>query len=330
MKLSLIICTYQRPDALSKLLDSVALQTTKPDEIIIVDGSKDDLTGEMLAKGLIENLQYFRVSEKDRGLTKQRNFGIEKTDFDTEIVAFLDDDVILTPDYFEHILGAFQQNACAAGVGGVAINENRWKPSTLRKSTLKKYVFEGYEIKESSRFYLRNLLGLNPKENPSIMPNFSHGRTYSYPLNGKTYKVDLLLGMAMSFRRDVFTHIKFSSFFIGYGLYEDADFSIRAQKYGANLICTKAQLIHNHAPQGRPDYYKYGKMVIRNGWYVWRVKFPNPTFKSKLKWHATAFVLTLVRLSNSITSKSKGDAFLESVGRIVGWWSLLIKKPNIL
>jgi hypothetical protein len=35
---------------------------------------------------------------------------------------------------------------------------------------------------------------------------------------------------------------------------------------------TAAQLHHYHDVQGRPNQYQYGKMVVRNGWYVWRVK----------------------------------------------------------
>jgi len=41
---SLIICTYKRHKALVNLLESVNLQTAYPNQIIIVDGSPDDLT----------------------------------------------------------------------------------------------------------------------------------------------------------------------------------------------------------------------------------------------------------------------------------------------
>ena len=332
MKLSLIICTYQRPEALRKLLDSVALQTTKPDEIIIVDGSKDDLTGEMLAKGLIENLQYFRVSEKDRGLTRQRNFGIEKTNFDTEIVAFLDDDVILKPDYFEQLLLGYQLHPEALGLGGYILENIKWhKVTEDYKPQLNEFCYDGFCRSDGSRYVLRKKLGLDADRPPAHFPEFGHGRSVSFlPPSRKIYEVEQLMGGVSSFKKTVFKTHKFSEYFEGYGLYEDADFTLRVSKTGKLFVNTNAQLYHHHGESGRPDLYKYGKMVIRNGWFVWRVKFPNPSFKSKLKWHATAFVLTLVRLSNSIRSKSKGDAFLESVGRIVGWWSLLIKKPNIL
>ena len=111
-------------------------------------------------------------------------------------------------------------------------------------------------------------------------------------------------------------------------LNEDADYSIRALKYGKNVMCTAARLEHHHDPSGRPNLYKYGKMVIRNGWYVWRVKYPSPELKARLKWNATALLLTVIRFSNVITASDKKGAFLEASGRVVGWFSLIFNKPK--
>jgi GT2 family glycosyltransferase len=154
------------------------------------------------------------------------------------------------------------------------------------------------------------------------MPEFSHGRTCGYPLDDNNYEVDLLVGMSMSFRKYVTDSISFSTYFEGYGLYEDADFSIRALKFGKNVICTKAQLEHHHDASGRPNQYAYGKMVVRNGWYVWRVKNPNPSFKAQLKWHAITLLLTGIRATNVVTTSKRKEAFTETVGRVVGWFLL--------
>ena len=58
MKFSLIICTYMRPEPLLKLLLSVQQQTLYPDEILIVDGSKDDATKAILQRHVFDNLKY--------------------------------------------------------------------------------------------------------------------------------------------------------------------------------------------------------------------------------------------------------------------------------
>jgi len=319
-----------RPEPLLTLLQSVQKQILYPSEVLIIDGSINNETTALLEKSKFENLFYFLVTDENRGLTKQRNFGVSMADSSSEIICFLDDDTVLEPNYFEEIVKAFQINQDVVGVGGVAINEYKWKlqvPNVFYDKR-KYYLFEGYFYKEGLRNVIRNYLGLASHLGSGKMPDYSHGRTSGFPLNDKTYEVDLLIGMSMSFRRKVFENIQFSKFFEGYGLYEDADFSLRALKFGKNVITTKAKLSHFHAESGRPNQYKYGKMVVRNGWYMWRVKNPKPDIKSRFKWNLITILLTIIRFSNVITSKNKKEALTETIGRTIGWWSLFFNKPK--
>jgi hypothetical protein len=87
-------------------------------------------------------------------------------------------------------------------------------------------------------------------------------------------------------------------------------------------------LNHYHAASGRPNQYQYGKMVVRNGWYVWRVKNPKPLLDARLKWHAITILLTVIRFSNTITTTQRKQAFTEALGRTIGWWSLCFNKPR--
>ncbi len=319
-----------RPKAILTLLASVEKQETYPDEILIIDGSTDDKTKAVFKKNTFKNLRYYKVDTLNRGLTKQRNFGVDKVSKHIDVVCFLDDDTVLTKKYFKELILTFK-NKEITGVGGIALNENRWDRKDVTKyyHPKKYYQFEDYIIKEGLRNIARNYLGLQSNLYPGLMPNFSNGRTYGFPLNKKTYKVDLLIGMSFSFHRKVFSKNNFSTYFEGYGLYEDADYSIRAQKYGNNVINTKVQLYHYHNPDGRPNKYKYGKMVVRNGWYVWRTKYPNPSLKARFKWNAIVLLLMTIRFTNTFTTKNKKEAFTESLGRAIGWLSLLLSKPNI-
>ncbi|SDW86608.1 Glycosyltransferase, GT2 family [Lutibacter oricola] len=331
MQFSLIICTYQRPKALLNLLNSIQDQKMYPNEIIIVDGSRDNKTKDLVQEYKFENLYYFKVEDKDRGLTRQRNYGISKVTQDSEVVCFLDDDTYLKKDYFKNLIEVFKRNQEIFGVGGVAINENRWIKKDYEKSySNKKYFeFENYVVERGSRHILRNHLGLGSNKLPGNMPEFSHGTSYSYPLNGKFYEVDLLIGMSMSFRKQVTDSIKFSTYFEGYGLYEDADYSLRAIEFGKNVIATNVCLRHFHEATGRPNKYNYGKMVVRNGWYVWRIKYPKPKLEARLKWNVIIWLLIFIRLGNVITTKKKKGAFTEALGRIVGWFSLFLNKPKV-
>jgi len=330
MKFSLIICTYMRHASLLKLLQSVKIQNLYPDEILIIDGSTNNETEIILNQNQFRNLKYFFVTDENRGLTKQRNFGISKVANDSEIICFLDDDTVLEIDYFSEIIKTFQENSDVSGVGGVAINEYKWK--LQERNTLydknKYYLFEGYYYKEGLRNVVRNYFGLASNLGPGKMPDYSHGKTCGFPMTGKIYDVDLLIGMSMSFRKVVIENITFSNFFEGYGLYEDADFSLRALEFGRNVMNTKVRLSHFHAPSGRPNQYQYGKMVVKNGWYVWRVKTPNPSFKNRFKWNAITILLTLIRFSNTFTDKNKKAALTESFGRMAEWWTLLFNKTK--
>jgi GT2 family glycosyltransferase len=330
MKFSLIICTYMRPKPLLQLLQSVREQSLYPDEILIVDGSINDETQQIIATNSFLNLNYFLVPKQHRGLTKQRNFGIARIGNDMEVVCFLDDDTVLEKDYFEQLINTFVQDSTVSGVGGVAINENTWQIIDANKkyNKYKYFQFEGFLYKEGLRNIVRNYLGLQSNLGPGKMPNYSHGRTCGFPLNGKIFEVDLLIGMSMAYRKSVVDNIQFSSYFEGYGLYEDADFSIRALQFGKNMINTKVQLSHYHNPSGRPNQYQYGKMVVRNGWYVWRVKNPKPSLNAKLKWHTITILLTVIRFSNTLTARNRKEAFTEALGRIIGWWSLIFSKPK--
>ncbi|UFH35699.1 glycosyltransferase family 2 protein [Flavobacterium acetivorans] len=330
MQFTLIICTYMRPKPLLQLLQSVQQQSWYPNEILVIDGSTNSATALVLEEQAFENLTYFRVPKEHRGLTRQRNYGIERLGENIEVVCFLDDDTELLPNYFEELIKTFKQNDLVSGVGGVAINENRWKPiEAHRKYNKHKYFqFEGFAYKEGQRNVLRNYLGLQSNVLPGKMPDYSHGRSCGFPLTAKIYEVDLLVGMSFAFRKKVFDSIRFSAYFEGYGLYEDADFSVRALEFGINVINTKVQLNHFHDESGRPDPYRYGKMVVRNGWYVWRVKNPNPKWKDQFKWHAITILLILVRFSNIVSTDKKKEAWSEALGRTVGWWSLFINKPQ--
>ena len=160
---------------------------------------------------------------------------------------------------------------------------------------------------------------------------FSNGRSVSYlPPSNKIYGVEQIMGGVSSYRKAIFNHMSFSTYFEGYGLYEDADFSLRLAKKGKLFVNTAARLEHHHAASGRPNKYKYGKMVIRNGWYVWRVKYENPTMVARLKWNAIALVLTVLRFVNVINTDKRKEALTEALGRVSGWLSLIFNKPKVV
>ena len=136
MNFTLIVCTYMRPQPLLKLLRSVAMQTLYPNEILIIDGSLNNETEEILKKDGLKNISYYKVNKEHRGLTRQRNFGIERVSELSKVVCFLDDDIILKPNYFEILVKTYSEKPDALAVGGYIINEVNWEKSNEQNNSL--------------------------------------------------------------------------------------------------------------------------------------------------------------------------------------------------
>ena len=214
MKFSLIICTYMRPTALFKLLETVATQSSYPNEILIIDGSTNSFTKEVLEQNIFDNLKYYKVPDNQRGLTKQRNFGVNKVTNNIDIICFLDDDTLLDKDYFEKLIATYNTYPEALAVGGYISNEIKWKQTETYNSS--QYYFDGWVRKESSRFVLRKKLRLLDNTPPGWMPKFSNGRSVGFlPPSNKVYPVEQIMGGVASYKKKVFKELSFSKYFVG-------------------------------------------------------------------------------------------------------------------
>ena len=112
---SVVLTTYNRPELLIRALESVKVQTFQPKEIILVDDASDKNTTNFIKKHLSDDIIYIR-HERNLGLAAARNSGLyhAKGDF----IAFLDDDVVLDPNYYEEIEKVFLEHPDALGVHG--------------------------------------------------------------------------------------------------------------------------------------------------------------------------------------------------------------------
>ncbi len=323
IQFSIIICTYQRPKAVLNILNSIALQSVLPFEVIIIDASENNKTQDAIENSLLAfNIRYFRVENEHRGLTKQRNFGIDKISSNTEIVIFLDDDLILEKEFCRNIISNFS-NSEIIGAEGYITNEQKWEKIMHNEIVNSNYFYlDNYKYKLSERDRIRMFLGLYPGNlQPGLIPKYGHGKS-SLPPTNNTYFVEHIMGGITAYRRSIFNHIQFSEFFIGYGLYEDFDFSVRASAYGKLVADTSAKCEHHHDPLGRPNYFKYGKMVVWNGYYVWRLKHKFPGLINIIKWYLITILLMILRF----LSLNKAGIY-EGFGRLYSLIKLQFKKP---
>ena len=102
MRISLIITTYNRPDALLLVLKSVEIQSVSPSEVIIADDGSDDRTMELINNYSVQsNLTIIHSFQKDKGFraSKSRNKAIARSNGD--YIILIDGDMILHPEFIK-------------------------------------------------------------------------------------------------------------------------------------------------------------------------------------------------------------------------------------
>ena len=119
MKVSVIICTYNRSESLKRTLQSLKEMSVSDDiewELLIVDNNSTDNTREAVndftkTSGL--NCRY--VFESKQGLSNARNRGVKEAC--GEIIAFTDDDVIVDKYWLQNMAKVFKGNniSCVGG-----------------------------------------------------------------------------------------------------------------------------------------------------------------------------------------------------------------------
>src|SRR4030042_1793000 len=121
MKFSLIIPTFNRPDEVTELLDSLIQQTFTDFEVIIADGSPATLVRDV-ADRYRDKLKLTYIYEKGLGISEARNRGAQHAS--GEYVIFLDSDCIAPPAYLSIIDRFLQKNPAEVFGGPDAMHES--------------------------------------------------------------------------------------------------------------------------------------------------------------------------------------------------------------
>lgn len=176
------------------------------------------------------------------GLTVQRNVGLQTATGD--LVAFIDDDVELEPDYFEQMRGWFSLNVQCIGASGRIEND---------------VPYSGASRAFRRVFALGTADGMLRRSGDAI---------YLYqPL--KPTRVEFLSGSNMVWRRSALGKLAFDEALGGYAYMEDVDFSLRAAPLGELWMVPKARLVHNKTATSRVPQRAYVRQVLANGAYLY-------------------------------------------------------------
>lgn len=109
-KISLIVATRNRPEPLSRLIESLMRQTLKSMEIIIVDQSDLEQRDRVreLVRSCPQDLSLRLIEDSGRGLSRGRNLGLRIVQ--GEIVGFPDDDCWYADELVQTVVTWFQDN----------------------------------------------------------------------------------------------------------------------------------------------------------------------------------------------------------------------------
>lgn len=148
MKISVIVCTLNRADSLSKALASLS-NSTLPEsiewEVVVVDNNSSDTTRQVAETFCQRNPQHFRyVLEARAGKVHALNRGIREAAGD--LLAFTDDDVIVHPEWLRNLTANLEDGTCIGAAGRILPDRDflppKWLPVQQRYALAPLTIFD--------------------------------------------------------------------------------------------------------------------------------------------------------------------------------------------
>ena len=269
LTVSVIVCTRNRGGEVVALLASLAAQTRRPDEVVIVDASDRPLLESDWAAAIRACPLNVRHVRCDPGLTRQRNLGVRASNGD--LLFFFDDDVVLVADFLATMVGRFERHPeYHGGMGTLTPETDRWSAGVVAERL----------------FLLQHEYG-DGRFSASGMPRHPYGTRHFRD-------VEVLGGGLMAVRRTVFTEddLEFDERLTGYGSQEDADFSRRLSRRRRLFFEPRAVVDHRRSPRGRSTAFERSRMYMRHYRYLYFKNFyPRARWTLLAHWWAVLGLL---------------------------------------
>jgi len=272
LRIVFVVATKDRPAELRRLLLSLAAQSRRPDEVIVVDGSVESI-GYVLERPDLSELALRYERCRPPSAARQRNRGISLVSPDIDLIGFMDDDAVLAPGAMERMMNFWE--AAPADVGGAQFNLINHPP--IFAANLKKIPFV-------------ERLGVYSGNPGDIL---SSGFQVMVGPVANTVHVRWLGTCASIWRRNVFATDAFDEWFEGYSYLEDLDFSFRVGKRFHLAVIGGADYEHLPSSEGRGNGFRFGRREAINRLYF--VK-KNPEL-SPLRCYLTLTLRTAISLA---------------------------------
>src|SRR5271169_3027343 len=293
MTSSVVIPTRNRTTDLNGTLPTLLEQTHVPDEILIVDQSSDDSTRKVVqefttkvAMSQRTTPRFIYLHEPNAvGAGAARNLAISQAKGD--VLVFLDDDVLLEPDFLEEILSVYQRNPKIGGVSGVITNYSR-PPLSQR--------------------VMRRIFRVGPFHDERQPIYWDADRLR----NASPFPIRKFTGCVMSVRRSALGRDRFDDLYKGAGS-EDVDLTWRLSERWLLVMTPRARLFHVRTQLGntRDPWLTYD---IKCDYYLF-YRLWNMSIKNRLcfAWLSLGYVLLAMCASVKRGSLVPWRAFVQGI-----------------
>lgn len=302
-RVSVVTPTLRRPEEVAELLDTLVAQTHPIFELVLVDAAPagEDETQQVVEArraALPFAVQYIRRSG---GTAIQRNIGIDAAHGD--FIAFVDDDIRLEPDYLAQLLGVYETDE-KCEIGGIT-------------GQISNQCFDGAT---SSRWKWYRKLRLFTTYVPGHY-DYQSGypiNRYLQPLHEGVREIDCMGAGCALWRREVMDEgLRFSAFFIGFGVLEDAHLALRARRKWKLLECGRARCQHLHSTKSREDKRRISNKTAVNYRFVFMDIVPRRTRSQERRfWRVQWF--DLFRLFTYALRKGGKANWQAALGKLEG------------
>lgn len=300
---SAIIATVGRPELLRLCLNSLAKQTIRVGEAVVVHCGNDQetlaVTKDPRWREAGFEVRYFHHPE--RNCARQRNFAISQARYDNLLL--IDDDVEVDSHWVEELFKPIWADLAVAATMGRLVNQPMATPTFFW------------------RLYRRCLHGKHEGFRPgkligAALPN-GFPTTAEQPI-----PCEWIGGGASALRREAFESVGgFASFFTGSSPGEDLDLGYRLSRKWKVFYVPAAKCIHHQAPGGREqsDQHQYLSMRARFGILTITMRKSRYAALGHIAlWALVQFLSELASLRHGLLRPDLPRAW---VGRVRGFFS---------
>jgi glycosyltransferase involved in cell wall biosynthesis len=249
---SVVIPTRNRANVLRRTLESLALQSSQPAQIILVDASDDSATRSLCLEEPVSGLttEVVWLPASSVGAASQRNQGLLACRH--AIVGFFDDDILFRSDCIARLWGALKSGPPLGGVSAMIENQRYQPPGTISRFMFR-LMAGRFETSYAGRVLgpAVNLLPEDREDLPEVV------------------QVEWLNTTCAMYRREALPDPPFPDHFTGYSMMEDLTLSLMVGKRWKLANARTARIFHDSQPGShKSNVANLAEMELVNRHYV--------------------------------------------------------------